>query len=132
MVSAIGLYCRVAGLFVRNVYGIARKGAIVAQLEELLRFERKRDWDKPRRTAVGILGVPAEAPGDHLSLSLELQPIYSVTKKLEFLDMEDKHIGAKRTGTWKAGGVVIFINCSWVVTRWQYTFTHKQYTEQPK
>jgi len=24
----------------------------------------------------------------------------------------------------------IFINCNWVVTRWQYTFTHKQYTEQ--
>jgi len=21
----------------------------------------------------------------------------------------------------------IFINCSWVVTRWQYTFTHKRY-----
>jgi hypothetical protein len=21
----------------------------------------------------------------------------------------------------------IFVNCSWVVTRWQYTFTHKQY-----
>jgi hypothetical protein len=28
--------------------------------------------------------------------------------------------------------IVIFINCSWVVTRWQYTFTHKQYIEQPK
>jgi len=27
---------------------------------------------------------------------------------------------------------IIFINCSWVVTRWQYTFTHKQYTEQHK
>jgi hypothetical protein len=26
----------------------------------------------------------------------------------------------------------IFINCSWVVTRWQYTFTHKQYIEQRK
>jgi hypothetical protein len=25
-----------------------------------------------------------------------------------------------------------FINCNWVVTRWQYTFTHKQYTEQHK
>jgi len=24
----------------------------------------------------------------------------------------------------------IFINCNWVVTRWQYTFTHKQYVEQ--
>jgi len=21
----------------------------------------------------------------------------------------------------------IFVNCNWVVTRWQYTFTHKQY-----
>jgi hypothetical protein len=27
-------------------------------------------------------------------------------------------------------GYDIFINCNWVVTRWQYTFTHKQYTEQ--
>jgi len=27
---------------------------------------------------------------------------------------------------------IIFINCNWVVTRWQYTFTHKQYTEQHK
>jgi hypothetical protein len=26
----------------------------------------------------------------------------------------------------------IFINCNWVVTPWQYTFTHKQYTEQHK
>jgi hypothetical protein len=26
----------------------------------------------------------------------------------------------------------IFVNCSWVVTRWQYTFTHKQYIEQHK
>jgi hypothetical protein len=26
----------------------------------------------------------------------------------------------------------IFINCNCVVTRWQYTFTHKQYTEQHK
>jgi hypothetical protein len=24
----------------------------------------------------------------------------------------------------------IFINCNWVVTRWQYIFTHKQYIEQ--
>jgi hypothetical protein len=23
----------------------------------------------------------------------------------------------------------IFINCNWFVTRWQYTFTHKQYIE---
>ena len=26
----------------------------------------------------------------------------------------------------------IFINCNWVVTRWQYTFTHRQYIEQHK
>jgi len=26
----------------------------------------------------------------------------------------------------------ISVNCSWVVTRWQYTFTHKQYIEQHK
>ena len=26
----------------------------------------------------------------------------------------------------------IFVNCNWVVTRWQYTFTHKQYIEQYK
>jgi hypothetical protein len=26
----------------------------------------------------------------------------------------------------------IFINCNWVVNRWQYTFTHKQYLEQHK
>jgi hypothetical protein len=24
----------------------------------------------------------------------------------------------------------IFINCNWVVTRWQYTFAHKHYIEQ--
>jgi hypothetical protein len=24
----------------------------------------------------------------------------------------------------------IFINCSWVVTRWQYTITHEHYIEQ--
>ena len=24
----------------------------------------------------------------------------------------------------------IFFNCNWFVTRWQYTFTHKQYIEQ--
>ena len=26
----------------------------------------------------------------------------------------------------------IFVNYNWVVTRWQYTFTHKQYMEQHK
>ena len=26
----------------------------------------------------------------------------------------------------------MFVNCNWVVTRWQYTFTHKQYIEQYK
>ena len=26
----------------------------------------------------------------------------------------------------------IFVNCNWAVTRWQYTFTHKQYIEQYK
>jgi hypothetical protein len=26
----------------------------------------------------------------------------------------------------------IFINCNWVVARWQYTFTPKQYIEQHK
>ena len=26
----------------------------------------------------------------------------------------------------------IFVNCNWVVTRWRYTFTHKQYIEQYK
>jgi hypothetical protein len=29
-------------------------------------------------------------------------------------------------------GYDIFINCSWVVTQWQYTFIHKQYVEQHK
>jgi len=28
--------------------------------------------------------------------------------------------------------MMIFINCNWVVTRWQYTFAHKQYIEQHK
>jgi uncharacterized ion transporter superfamily protein YfcC len=25
--------------------------------------------------------------------------------------------------------IIIFINCNWVVTRWQYTFTPRQYTD---
>jgi hypothetical protein len=28
--------------------------------------------------------------------------------------------------------IIIFINCIWVVTRWQYTITHKQYIAQHK
>jgi hypothetical protein len=28
--------------------------------------------------------------------------------------------------------LIYFINCNWVVTRWQYAFTHKQYIEQHK
>jgi hypothetical protein len=28
--------------------------------------------------------------------------------------------------------IIIFINCNWVVTRWQYTTTHKQYIAQHK
>jgi len=52
---------------------------------------------------------------------------------------------ATRSKTWVCGrthagvagsndviGYDMFINCSWFVTRWQYTFTHKQYTEQHK
>ena len=35
-------------------------------------------------------------------------------------------------GTLKKIWYDLFINCNWVVTRWQYTFTHKQYIEQPK
>ena len=50
-----------------------------------------------------------EVPADHLSLSPELEPIYSVTKKLEFLDMADKYIGARRMGNWKAGSVVMLL-----------------------
>ena len=53
--------------------------------------------------------MPAEVPADHLSLRLELEPVYSVTKKLGFLDMEEKYIGAKRMGNWKARGVVILL-----------------------
>jgi len=26
--------------------------------------------------------------------------------------------------------IIIFINCNWVVTRWQYTLTHKNNIEQ--
>jgi hypothetical protein len=26
--------------------------------------------------------------------------------------------------------ILLFINCNWVVTRWQYTITHKQYIAQ--
>jgi hypothetical protein len=26
--------------------------------------------------------------------------------------------------------MMIYFNCNWVVTRWQCTFTHKQYIEQ--
>ena len=33
---------------------------------------------------------------------------------------------------WKMIWYDIFVNCNWVVTRWQYTFTHKQYIEQYK
>jgi hypothetical protein len=58
---------------------------------------------------VEIPGVPAEVPADHLGLNLKLEPIYLVTKKLEFLDMEDKNIGAKCMGNYKAGGVVILL-----------------------
>jgi len=28
--------------------------------------------------------------------------------------------------------MILFINCNWVVIRWQYTYTHKQYIEQHK
>jgi len=28
------------------------------------------------------------------------------------------------------GIIIIFINCNWVVTRWQYTLTHKNNIEQ--
>jgi hypothetical protein len=28
--------------------------------------------------------------------------------------------------------IYLLINCNWVVARWQYTFTHKQYIEQHK
>ena len=28
--------------------------------------------------------------------------------------------------------LIYFVSCNWVVTRWQYTFTHKQYIEQYK
>jgi hypothetical protein len=33
---------------------------------------------------------------------------------------------------WRLFWYDIYVNCSWVVSRWQYTFTHKQYIEQHK
>ena len=35
-------------------------------------------------------------------------------------------------GDYRYIDIDIFVNCNWVVTRWQYTFTHKQYIEQYK
>jgi hypothetical protein len=38
---------------------------------------------------------------------------------------------AKCNEKMRSEGVLdIFVNCNWVDTRWQYTFTHKQYIEQ--
>jgi hypothetical protein len=43
-----------------------------------------------------------------------------------------KHV-VKMLGEYQTGHLFdIFIDCNWVVTRWQYTFTHEQYTEQHK
>ena len=46
-------------------------------------------------------------------------------------------VGAIRKYVWSDKGkglllfiIIIIINCNWVVTRWQYTITHKQYILQ--
>jgi hypothetical protein len=44
------------------------------------------------------------------------------------LDFSNYHCHHNRQSKY----IDIFINCSWVVTQWQYTFTQKQYIEQHK
>ena len=38
---------------------------------------------------MGILVVPGEAAADHVNLSHKMETIYSVTKNLEFIDIEE-------------------------------------------
>ena len=44
----------------------------------------------------------------------------------------DLHFSAPAFDSKTVIDIDVFINRSWVDTRWQYTFTHKQYTEQHK
>jgi hypothetical protein len=40
-----------------------------------------------------------------------------------------EHLGTGYEVTCIFIDIDIFVNCNWVDTRWQYTFTHKQYIE---
>jgi hypothetical protein len=42
----------------------------------------------------------------------------------------DYTVSVNLQGTRADIDIDIFVNCSWVDTRWQYTFTHKQYIER--
>ena len=53
-----------------------------------------------------------------VSVICEIPPKYTEWKKIESILMLEY--------------IIIFVNCNLVVTRWQYTFTHKQYIEQYK
>ena len=60
------------------------------------------------------------------TLGINGQKTVSIEEKLDVISQLEK---VSKLLTYD---VVYFINCSWVDTRWQYTFTHKQYIEQHK
>jgi hypothetical protein len=61
------------------------------------------------RMKLRVLGIFYYTLVPHCSL-----PMHSDNFHFNFIDIID---------------IDMFVNCNWVDTRWQYTFTHKQYIE---
>jgi len=48
----------------------------------------------------------------------------------ETIYLDAKHSDCRGRVVFLKHDMIYLFNCSWVVTRWQYTFTHKQYREK--
>jgi len=64
---------------------------------------------------------------------LETNGLDNIREGTNFFPVHTEHLHRKRKNSKSYDKMYdIFINCNWVVNRWQYTFTHKQHIEQHK
>jgi hypothetical protein len=65
-------------------------------------------------------------------LMTEYEWVLSHNYSIQFIKLEKRNktqIGKLKLLIYFDIDIDIFVNCNWVDTRWQYTFTHKQYIE---
>jgi hypothetical protein len=68
----------------------------------------------------------------HTTITTDRHPCPGGIRNYNLSGRAAADLGLRPRGHWDRHhiDIDIFVNCNWVDTRWQYTFTHKQYIEQ--